>query len=100
MLPAFESKLTHAWAALRWRRRHSPAKWGSWQSKMGGNSPFQEDRVVGFEAMVGIWSGRSMVAFVKAGGGKWIGKAVVVVRNEIRASLRVICWSILVKGFA
>ena len=37
--------------------------------------------------MVGIWSGRSRVAFVKAEGGKRIGKAVVdVVRVEIRES--------------
>ena len=62
---------------------------------MEGNSPFHEVRVVGFEAVVGIWSGRSIVAFVKAGVGKWIGKAVVVVRSEMRARQRAICLSIL-----
>lgn len=62
---------------------------------MEGNSPFHEVRVVGFEAMVGIWSGRSIVAFVKAGGGKWIGKAIVVVKKEKRASQRAICLSVL-----
>ena len=36
-----------------------------------------------------------MVAFVKAGGGKWIGKAIVVVKKEKRARQRAICLSIL-----
>ena len=58
---------------------------------MEGNSPFHEVRVVGSEAMVGI----CIVAFVKAGGGKWIGKAIVVVKKEKRASQRAICLSIL-----
>jgi hypothetical protein len=61
---------------------------------MEGNSPFHEVRVVGFEAMVGIWSGRSIVAFVKDGGGKWIGKAVVVVKKKKRASQRANCLNV------
>jgi hypothetical protein len=61
------------------RRKHSPAKCGNWQRRMEEGSSLQEDKVSGSAATLGIWSGRSRVAFVGAEGGKWIGKAVVVV---------------------
>lgn len=49
--------------------------------------------------MVGSWSGRIVVAFVKAGGGKWTGKAVVMVgRSKVRARPMVcICLVILLR---
>jgi hypothetical protein len=72
------------------RRKHSPAKCGNWQSRIEGTVSLHEDKVAGSAAMVGIWSGRrSRVAFVRAEGEKWIGKAVVVVvRVERRVKRR------------
>lgn len=71
------------------RRKHSPTECGNWQRRMEGGSSLQEDKVDGLAVMVGIWFGRNRVAFVGAEGGKWIGKAVVVVvRVERRVKRR------------
>lgn len=70
---------------------------------MEETASLHEDKVAGSAAMVGIWSGRrSRVAFVRAEGRKWIGKAVVVVtaRVEMRESRVVLfCLVILLDGF-
>lgn len=55
---------------------------------MEGVSSFHEDKAVGSAAILGIWSERSRVAFVKAEGGKWIGKAVVDVVDAARIERR------------
>jgi hypothetical protein len=56
---------------------------------MEGGSSLQEDKVAGSAATLGIWFGRSRVAFVRAESGKWIGKAVVVVVVVVRVERRV-----------
>lgn len=56
----------------------------------GGAPPLHEDGAVG-AVMEGIWSGRRrlLVASVRAGDVKWIGKAVVVVIVVSRVERRV-----------